>query len=87
MSVKINSLSEKEIRDIGDAFADFQYAESEFGKGFLLMKFRFFQFYFSEVESVYKNRKYGYNIKSQLLKLFVIFPAASALAAWICTLF
>ena len=32
MSVKINSLSEKEIRDIGDAFADFQYAESEFGK-------------------------------------------------------
>ena len=28
----------------------------------------------------------GYNIKSQLLKLFVIFPALSALAAWICTL-
>ena len=26
-------------------------------------------------------------IVSQLLKLFVIFPAASALAAWICTLF
>jgi len=24
---------------------------------------------------------------SQLLKLFVIFPAVSALAAWICTLF
>lgn len=35
---------------------------------FLLMKFQFFQFYFPEVESVYKNRKYGYNIKSQLLK-------------------
>ncbi|SEM28000.1 Acetyltransferase (GNAT) domain-containing protein [Butyrivibrio sp. ob235] len=35
MSVKINSLSEKEIRDIGDAFADFQYAESEFGMGYL----------------------------------------------------
>ena len=32
-------------------------------------------------------RKYGFNIKSQLLKLFVIFPAVSALAAWICTLF
>ena len=54
---------------------------------FLLMEFQFFQFYFPEVESVYKNRKYGYNIKSQLLKLLVIFPAASALAAWICTLF
>lgn len=54
---------------------------------FLLMKFHFFQFYFPEVESVYANRKYGYNIKSQLLKLLIIFPVACALAAWICTLF
>jgi len=53
---------------------------------FLLMKFKFFQFYFPEVDSVYSNRKYGYNIKSQLLKLLVIFPGASALAAWVCTL-
>lgn len=54
---------------------------------FLLMKFQFFQFYFPEVESVYKNRKYGYNLKSQLLKLLVIFPVVSALAAWICSMF
>ena len=54
---------------------------------FLLMKYKFFQYYFPEVESVYSGRKYGYNIKSQLLKLLIIFPAASALAAWICTLF
>jgi len=54
---------------------------------FLLMKYRFFQYYYPETEEVYRNRKYGYNIKSQLLKLLVIFPAASALAAWICTLF
>lgn len=54
---------------------------------FLLLKFHFFQFYFPETESVYSNRKYGYNIRSQLLKLLVIFPAASALAAWVCTLF
>ncbi len=54
---------------------------------FLLMKYKFFQYYFPEVEHVYEGRKYGYNIKSQLLKLLVIFPAASALAAWICTLF
>ena len=54
---------------------------------FLLMKFQFFQFYFPEVESVYSNRKYGYNIKSQLFKLLIIFPAASALAAWVCSLF
>ncbi len=54
---------------------------------FLLMKYRFFQYYYPELETVYANRKYGYNIKSQLLKLFLIFPGASALAAWICTLF
>ena len=54
---------------------------------FLLMKFHFFQYYYPEVTSAMENRKYGFNIKSQLLKLLVIFPAASALAAWICTLF
>ena len=53
---------------------------------FLLLKFRFFQYYYPEAEHVMKGRKYGFNIKSQLLKLFVIFPALSALAAWICTL-
>ena len=54
---------------------------------FLLCKFRFFQHYYPEVEEVYQNRKYGFNLKSQLLKLLVLFPAASALAAWLCTLF
>ena len=54
---------------------------------FLLCRFHFFQHYYPEVESVYNGRKYGFNIKSQLLKLFVIFPAVSALSAWICTLF
>ncbi|MBR1710721.1 MAG: hypothetical protein IJ719_18170 [Clostridia bacterium] len=52
---------------------------------FLLCRFHFFQHYFPEVESVYNGRKYGFNIKSQLLKLLVIFPAASALAAFICS--
>ncbi|MCR4704200.1 MAG: hypothetical protein K5665_11120, partial [Saccharofermentans sp.] len=54
---------------------------------FLLCKFQFFQTFTPEVTPVYNNRKYGYNIKSQLLKLIVIFPAASAIAAWVCTLF
>lgn len=45
---------------------------------FLLMKFQFFQYYYPETKSVYANRKYGYNIKSQLLKLLVIFPATEA---------
>jgi len=53
---------------------------------FLLCRFHFFQHYYPEVERVYTGRKYGYNLKSQLLKLLVIFPAASALVAWICTL-
>ena len=54
---------------------------------FLLMKFQFFQHYYPETQSSLAGRKYGFNIKSQLLKLLVIFPAASAIAAWICTLF
>lgn len=52
---------------------------------FLLMKFHFFQFCFPEIEDVAQGRKYGYNLKSQLIKLLIIFPAASALAAWICS--
>lgn len=54
---------------------------------FLLCRSGFFQHYYPETAPVYNGRKYGYNIKSQLLKLLVIFPAASALAAWICTQF
>ncbi len=54
---------------------------------FLLCRFHFFQHYYPEAASACEDRKYGFNIKSQLLKLLVIFPAVSALAAWICTLF
>ena len=54
---------------------------------FLLCKFHFFQHYYPEAERALMGRKYGFNLKSQLLKLLIIFPAASALAAWICTLF
>ena len=46
-----------------------------------------FQHYYPEAAQAMEGRKYGFNIVSQLLKLFVIFPAVSALAAWICTLF
>ena len=53
---------------------------------FLLCKFRFFQYYYPETQSALVGRKYGFNIRSQLLKLLVIFPAVSAIAAWICTL-
>ena len=68
-------------------FTIYKVYDMMFFDWFLLCRFRFFQYYFPEVASVYNGRKYGYNIKSQLLKLLVIFPAASALAAWICSLF
>ncbi len=68
-------------------FSSYKIYDMVYFDYFLLMKYHFFQYYFPEVEEVYANRKYGYNIKSQLLKLLIIFPAASALAAWICSLF
>ena len=54
---------------------------------FLLCRFRFFQHYYPETAPALKDRRYGFNLKNQLLKLLIIFPAASAIAAWICTRF
>ncbi len=68
-------------------FTIYKVYDMTFFDYFLLCKFHFFQTFIPEVTPVYTNRKYGYNIKSQLLKLLVIFPVASALTAWICTLF
>lgn len=53
---------------------------------FLLIKFHFFQHYYPEIENAFKGRKYGFNIRSQLLKLFVVFPMVSAFIAWTCTM-
>ena len=64
-------------------FTTYKIYDMIFFDYFLLCKFHFFQTFTPEVTPVYTNRKYGYNIKSQLLKLLVIFPAACALAAWI----
>ena len=35
MAVKINTLREDEIRAIGDAFGDYEYADSEWGMSYL----------------------------------------------------
>ena len=68
-------------------FTVYKVYDMVFFDWFLLCKFRFFQHYYPETEPALSSRKYGFNLKSQLLKLLVIFPAASALAAWVCTLF
>ena len=53
---------------------------------YMLMKFHFFQYYFPEVEPVFENRKYGFNIVSQVVKLFIFFPIISAVLAEICSM-
>lgn len=68
-------------------FTIYKICDMVFIDNFLLLKFHFFQYYYPEAENVMVGKKYGFNIKSQLLKLFIIFPAVSALAAWVCTMF
>ena len=53
---------------------------------FLLYRFHFIQYFFPETVPALEGRKYGFNIKSQLLKLLIVFPAVSVLAAWICSI-
>ena len=35
MGVKINALSEKELRSIGDAFSEYEYGDNEWGMSYL----------------------------------------------------
>ena len=65
-------------------FTIYKLYDMVFFDWFLLCRFQFFQYFYPEITEVYNGRKYGFNIRSQLLKLLVIFPAASALAAWLC---
>ncbi len=51
----------------------------------LLTKSHFFQHYYPEIEGCESLKKYGFNLKSQIVKL-IAFPFISLLAAWICTL-
>lgn len=53
---------------------------------FLLTKSHFFQHYYPEIEGCESLNKFGFNRKSQTIKI-IVFPFASLLAAWICTLF
>lgn len=52
----------------------------------LLTKSHFFQHYYPEIEGCKGLNKYGFNLKSQIIKL-IVFPLVALLFAWICTFF
>lgn len=52
---------------------------------FLLIRSNFFQHYFPETTECKSKLRYGFNLKSQITKL-IVFPIASAIAAWLCAL-
>ena len=51
----------------------------------LLTRIHFFQQYYPEVDVCESCHKYGFNLKSQIIRI-VVYPFLCALAAWICTL-
>lgn len=51
----------------------------------LLTRSHFFQHYYPETEGLEGLTKYGFNLKSQIIRI-VVYPFICALAAWICTL-
>lgn len=53
---------------------------------YLLTKSHFYQHYFPEVAGCESLTHTGFNTKSQLLKLCIIFPLVSVLLAWFCTI-
>ncbi len=63
------------------------YGARPFGWTLLIFSILMILCFYPEAASACEGRKYGFNIRSQLLKLLVIFPAVSAVAAWICALF
>ena len=52
----------------------------------LLTKMHFFQHYYPETEGCEGYKKYGFNLRSQIIKLLV-FPLVAALISGICVLF
>ena len=51
----------------------------------LLTRSHFFQRYYPEVDGCDSFHKYGFNLKSQIIRI-IVYPFICALAAWICTL-
>lgn len=53
---------------------------------FLLTKSNFYQHYFPETRGCKSYDNYGFNLKSQLLKLFIIFPLIALVLAYVVSL-
>lgn len=53
---------------------------------FLLTKSNFYQHYYPETRGCESYSHYGFNLKSQLLKLIVIFPVAAFVVAFVLSL-
>ncbi len=51
----------------------------------LLTRSHFFQHYYPEVDACESYHKYGFNLKSQIIRI-IIYPFLCAFAAWVCTL-
>lgn len=51
----------------------------------LVTRSRFFQRYYPEVDECESFHKYGFNLKSQIVRILV-YPFVCAFAAWVCTL-
>ncbi len=49
----------------------------------LLTRSRFFQHYYPEVDACEDLHKYGFNLKSQIIRI-IVYPFLCALIAWIC---
>lgn len=52
----------------------------------LVTRTRFFQRYYPEVDVCESFHKYGFNLKSQIIRI-IVYPFVCALAAWVCTVF
>ena len=51
----------------------------------LMTRTRFFQHYYPEVDVCEAYHKYGFNLKSQIVRI-IVYPFIAALMAWVCTL-
>lgn len=52
---------------------------------FLLTKSHFYQHFYPETEGCQGYRKFGFNLKEQIVRL-IVYPFVALTMAWVCTL-